>query len=458
MIWAHVVVLVALLGCSAMFSGSETALFALSRHQLYRFGRSGGRLGRMVAQLMQQPREVLLTVLIANTTVNVLIFANGYVLSRRLGGTGLLAGLLGGLGSVLAVVVFGEVLPKAVAYARAERLAPLAAPLIRTSQAVFRPLQWVLNGLIVEPLTRLLLGAEPPLPHVTTEELRMLLAVSERGGVIDADESAMLQQIVSLAEWRVRDVMVPRVDVQAFDVDGDPEQLRQMMCRTKLKKVPIYEHDIDHIVGLIYAKELFLDGCAPARSLRQLLRPVRFVPEQMKLAQLLEHFRQTRTQLAIVVDEYGGMAGLVTLEDAVEQIVGDIADADEPDKPPPVQALDERTFLVSGGLSIRDWAGVFGVRVLDERVTTVGGLVLSRLGRIPKVGDAVRLANLELTVERMRGRRIDLLRVELLEQASAAAPPADRHEASAPGSATPNDAPGPPRPDPEGPRAPEDRA
>ncbi len=419
MIWPQCLALLVLLCCSALFSGSETALFALTRHQLYRFDRSGRRSGKMVAQLMRRPRHVLLTILICNTTVNVLIFADGYVISQYLGGGSIVGALVGGVGSVLAVVVFGEVLPKAVAYARAAHLAPVLAPLIQACVLVLSPIRWMLNTLLVEPTTRLWLGPRRAARYVTTEELKMLLEMSQRHGVIDTDESTMLQQVVSLAELKVRNVMVPRVDVQAFDLAGDPEHLRELMRRTRLKKVPVYEQDLDRIVGLIYAKDVFLEAAAkdrPHRPLRDLVRPVRFVPEQITLAHLVAHFRQTRTQLAIVVDEYGGMAGLVALEDVLELIVGDIAEPGEPITAPPVQQIDERTFLIAGSLSVRDWANAFGVRVLDERIATVGGLMLAQLGRIAREGDRVRFVNLELTVERTRRRRIELLRLKLLEE------------------------------------------
>ncbi|HUW82775.1 MAG TPA: hemolysin family protein [Phycisphaerae bacterium] len=415
-LWLWMLLLL-LLGASGLVSGSETALFSLSRHDLYQLGRSPRRLRRMAAGLMHHPRRVLLTILIANTLVNVLIFAISYVSFGGEGGErSALWASLGSVGSLVAVIVFGEVVPKGVAMGGARQLAPLAAPLVSGLSYVLTPLRILLDGMIVEPLTRLLAPARSEPSLITTQELRLLVDVSQRRGVIDDDESALLQEVLELGQRKVRDAMVPRVDLKAFDIDGEPADLRRFMQEHRLKKVPVYTGDIDHIEGLIYAKNLFLHE---HEDLRRLLRPVRYVPEQMRLDQLLEHFRHTKTQIAIVVDEFGGTAGLVTLEDALESVVGEIEPPERAPSVPSVEQIDDRTFLVAGGLSVREWADAFGRRLRDQSVATLAGLVLAELGRVPHPGDAVRIGNVQLTVDQMRGRRIERLKVELIDVSSA---------------------------------------
>jgi CBS domain containing-hemolysin-like protein len=205
--------------------------------------------------------------------------------------------------------------------------------------------------------------------------------------------------------------MVHRVDMAAFEIHDDPDELRRILREKGFTKIPVYDEKIDKIIGLIYAKDFFL---SPDRPLQQLVRPVRFVPAIVSLTQLLTHFRRTRTQLAIVVDEHGGVVGLVTVEDVARQIVGELAPQNESEQPS-WQRLDARHYRVSGSVNIRDWAEEFGIRQWDQRVTTLGGLIVTRLGRPAETGDRVRFGNLLLTVESLRGRRIEWVLLELTE-------------------------------------------
>ncbi|MBN1343693.1 MAG: HlyC/CorC family transporter [Phycisphaerae bacterium] len=408
--WQWMTLLI-LLACSGFLSGSETALFSLSRHQLHTMRQGRGRFQRLAADLMAEPRRLLATLLIGNNTVNVLIFAVSYNLIRDVGHRyGALAASIGGITSLLTVVVFGEVIPKVIASAGAGTIAPLVAPAVHAFQSAVSPLRLVLETLFVEPLMRLIGRPAPTAPHVTADELRTLLSMSHQDAGIDPGQSSWLQQVVDLTEARVHEVMVPRVDVVAFDLASGTNQLRAMFRKTRLMKIPVYEGDIDRIVGLVYAHDALSDMNQP---LSHCVRPVRFVPEQMRLEQLLGHFRQTRTQLAIVVDEYGGMSGLVTLEDVLEHIVGDIRDEDHPPERPDVEPLEDGQFTVAGRLSVRALAQALGPAVLDDRVDTIAGLFVARLGKIPHVGERVDLANLVMTVESMIGRRIDRVRIRL---------------------------------------------
>lgn len=401
------VTLALLMVCSAFMSGSETALFSLSRHQLHVMRQGRNRAHRLAAELMADPRRLLATLLIGNNVVNVLLFANSFVLIRHFARElGPVAVSAGGLISLLVVVVFCEVVPKVVASAGARELAPLAAPVVHAFQIAISPVRVVLEVLFVVPLMRLIGRPARGPVHVTADELKMLLEASRQEGVIETGESAWLQQVVDLTEARVREIMVPRVDVVAFEMSEDTNELLALFRRTRLMKIPVYEGDIDHIAGLVYARDVLLRSNVP---LRERLRAVQFVPEQMRLEQLLAHFRRTQTQLAIVVDEYGGTSGLVTLQDVLEHIVGEIRDEDVPPGRPDVEPLPDGGFNVAGRLSVRAMAQALGPGVLDDRVDTLAGLFVAYFGRIPSVGDQVRLGNLVIIVESMIGRRINRL-------------------------------------------------
>ncbi len=406
-----IILLVILLVCSAFFSGTETAFFALSRYEVEQFRKDHRASHRLVAELLQRPRRLLLGLMIGNVTINTFIFALSLALFRELPGRYAVLAPVLGLISPIMVTLFGEIFPKGTAIVLRERFAPAAAPLVRLFQVVIAPVSFVLNHMLVEPATRLVVGGKRPPERVSPEELRELLEMSASHRIINADENAMLSGVVRLGELHVRDVMVHRVDIIAFDLNDDPAKLRQIMRERKMPKLPVYEEDIDRIQGVIYAKQLYL---SPDLPVRQLVQPVNFIPEQITLTQLLTHFRQSGTQLAIVVDEYGGVVGLVTLEDVAEEIVGELTFPGEEEERPTWEMLEEGVYRVAGDVSIRDWGEQFNVRTLDERITTLGGLFIQRLGRLPVVGDRVRLGNLLMTVESLQGRRIEWIRLELL--------------------------------------------
>jgi len=407
------ILLAMLLVASAFFSGAETTLFALSRHELHRFSADSRASRRLVASMMQQPRPLLLTLMVGNVTINMLIFATSLTLFEKLTGSDSLLGPLLGLSSPIVVTLFGEILPKGSAIDLRTYLSPKLAPIVRGCQILLSPVTTSLNFLLVEPMTRLLAGGKKPPPDVTAEELQELIEMSHVRHIIDADENAMLSGVIRLNELKVRNILVPRVDMIAFAIDDGPQTLRRLLREHRLPKIPVFEEDIDHTLGLIYAKDLFL---YPEYSLRQLIKPVSFVPELITLTQLINYFRETQSQLAMVVEEHGGVMGLVTIEDVAEQIVGALElpgdDADQM----AWERLSDRHYRISGRVNIHEWAEHFNIHQLDERVTTLAGLMMASLGRVPEVGDQMRLGNLLLTVETLRGRRIEWIHLELTEQ------------------------------------------
>ena len=405
MIWIS---LVLLLICSGAVSGSETALFGLSRRATQEFRRSRGSLRRQVAGLMQRPRRVLMTVLITNTAVNVAIFAVSVVALRPLRGTRPFAAAAGGVAVLLAVIIFGEMLPKAMVLSNARRFAPGAGAMLAVLQVALAPLRWILGTLLVDPIIRLLAPSTRQEP-LGTDELTLLVEHSARDGVISSQENEMLQAAVALGDARVHEVMTPRVDIQSIGLSHDPDAVLEKLRTSRRRKLPVFDQDLDDIRGIVYARDIYLHSDAP---IRMLLKPVQFVPEQISLLQLLRFFRAKKTQFAIVVDEYGGTAGLVSMEDVVERIVGDLPDPDAARPAPTTERLDDNTYRLSGDLSVRLWADRFAVSEIDRNINTIGGLVLAKLGRLPRVGDAVRIRNLTLTVERMHKRRIEYVLLE----------------------------------------------
>ena len=425
----HLAAMAVLLFFSAFFSGSETALFNLSHETRRRFRASRSPFQRLAARLIDDPRRVLVTVLFGNMAVNTAFFAMSIMLSHAVSHARPEHATYWSVAIVaaapLVVIVFGEVMPKCVAAARPERLSILASAPLAALEYIVAPVRIVLGYGIVEPLERLITGGrrkEPP--PMTADELQAIVEVAAREGVVSREESDMLTDVLELGELRVRDVMTPRVEIVGCDVATPTRLALLVFQRTGQTKIIVYEGGMDHVLGIVYAKAAFLN---PDRPLAELVRPVYYVPETKAVESLLREFRARKIQFAVAVDEYGGVAGIVTLEDCLEPIVGDIQD--EADRPAadPVQRLSDTEYRLAGNLSIRSWADLFNLEVPGDgrRYTTLAGFVASLLGRLPKPGDAVRWRNLEFTVEEVRHHRVMRVRLRLYGESGGEAVTAD---------------------------------
>ncbi|MCA9283821.1 MAG: HlyC/CorC family transporter [Phycisphaerales bacterium] len=407
---ALLVALPPLLLASAFFSGSETALFGLRANEQATIRLRGGLAARAVAALLGDPRQLLLTVLLGNMTVNTLYFVISSVLLMS-PGRGLAWNLGVGVGTLVAVVLFGEVLPKLVFNAdRVRSASVVAAPLLGLHR-LLSPLRQVLDTIIVAPLSRLTAPAQSP-PRLSGEELDALLEVSSRLGHIDADEQRLLEQVVQLRGLRVREVMTPRVKMHAVPASARRIDIVEVMREARLTTLPVYRGGLDEVVGMLQAKAYLLDPRAARTPLVEHMLPPLFVPEVATLEQLLALFRRERRSLAIVVDEYGGTAGIIATEDVLEQLVGEIRSPEEHEVVPP-RLLGVGRWAVSGDMAIRDWAEAFETAGELPPVATVGGLVLVRLGRVPEVGDEVTVGELRLIVRAMDGHRVSEVEVAL---------------------------------------------
>ena len=278
--------MVVLLAASAFFSSAETALFALPKRRLAAFRRSRNPFHRLAERLMRTPGSTVITILFGNMTVNVLFYALATVFSfevRREFGVGLTGWVM--TIAPLLVIVFGEVVPKNVAFAHAERWAPLTAPILYALHKVLLPIRWVLTHLLVRPITRLMLGGRSSEDiYATDRELQALVTGTAAQGGISEDERALLHEVIQLGRLTVRDVMVPRVDVIGVDAGAPRQRFIEEVRAHRLTKLPVFEGDLDHVLGLVYLRDVLLDPAAPLRSLA---REQRFVPELMPVDPLL---------------------------------------------------------------------------------------------------------------------------------------------------------------------------
>ncbi|MEN6427245.1 MAG: hemolysin family protein [Phycisphaerales bacterium] len=404
----HILLMLVLLGCSAFFSGSETAFFNLSQRQLKQFKDSTHRVHQLIVRLLRKPGHLLNCLLFGNMTVNVLFYAASSVLVRHVGRQwGLGAATILALATFIILVLFGEILPKSLAYSNSRPLALAAALPAFLVVQVFGPITFVFRVLFLEPVLRVFLGPARVPRTVTLEEFRSLVNLTRRRGLITEDENRLLDEVVDLGMLKVRHVMQPRVDMIACDVSDSREMVRNQMQTHHLTKIPVYVDNIDNIVGMVHLRQWFLK---PDASIDRLVQPVHFVPEQKTVESLLEFFRKTGVDVAVVVDEYGGIAGSVRPEDIAEELFGrmDTAAGIEP-----IKQLGPFQYRLAGDLAIHDWAGVFGIDIEETRIATIGGLVTTLLGHIPRKGDVAWLGNLKFTVDRIQKRRVQTVILSL---------------------------------------------
>jgi CBS domain containing-hemolysin-like protein len=400
--------LLALLALSGFFSASETALFSLSRRDLRRLGREPGVVDSAIRGLREDPQGLLSTVLFGNTLVNVLYFAVATVVAADLESSGATVAMIAlGVGSLIGVIICGEVVPKAIAVAIPLRFSRLAAVPLLFFHRVILPVRRALR--VMMRVSEELAGAEAEPPHLTPEELKLLIHATGERGELHVTERDLMHEIIEFAEIRVREVMVPRVDVAAFDVDDSLDEFRAMVEEKGFGHVPVYEGNIDSVIGVVRSRDVLLSDTT---DLREHLRPIPlFVPELARIEPILHQFRERRCQFAVVVDEYGGWAGIVTLEDIIEEIVGDISDEFDADVQPVVE-LGPDCYELSGGVSIRDWTEIFDLDLDPAAVETLGGFLVLQLERLPRQGDVVELGNLRFTVVAVSRRRVARVRIE----------------------------------------------
>ena len=393
-----------LLGGSAFFSGAETAYFNLSRRQINLLQKSEHRLQNLAGRLLNKPRQLLNCLLFGNMMVNVLFYAAASIvivrIERQIGAA---AAAATAFLTFCMLVLFGEILPKSLAYANSKSLSVTAALPAFLFLKIFTPVVSVFRFLLAEPALRLFLGPVRSAEPITAGEFKLLIEQIRKRGLITTDENKLLTEIVELGFLKVRDCLQPRVDMIACSVTKSPQKAQELMLKNHLTKLPVYVRKIDNIIGLVHLRQLLL---RPGTSLDKLVQQVHFVPEQKTVESLLEFFREEHTDTAIVVDEYGGIAGSVRLEDIAEELLGPIEFAEGIE---PIKQIGPFEYRLAGNLAIHDWAYAFDIDPAETRLSTIGGLVTDILGKIPKTGDVARLGNLKFTVERVRKRRIETL-------------------------------------------------
>ncbi len=368
-----------LLVLSGFFSGSETALFSLSQPERMALRRTHPAASQIIDGLLAHPRMLLITILFANMTVNVLYFVISSVLMMQ-AETGIIGELLLGVVSLMLLILFGEVMPKMIANGQRLLVSRIISGPLWAVHSIIVPIRVMLDVFVVAPLSRLTTPASSP-STLVAEELGELLEVSSHRGVISADEQAVLEEVIELSRRRVRDVMTPRVQLVALPLTAMRSEVMRLASSTRLTRIPVYGRDLDDIRGILHVKRYLLDPQSESSPVSAMLTPARFVPEVATLDRLLDDLQRNRMQSAIVVDEYGGTAGMVSIEDVVSELVHELLPRDQRDAEM-IRQLDEHTWRIGGEVLLRDMDEIVAIDPPSPRISTFSGLLTDQLGRI----------------------------------------------------------------------------
>lgn len=410
----HLLGLAVLFALSAFFSGSETALMSLDRLRVKYLVQKKRPGADHLEALLAQPDRLLGTLLVGNNLVNIAasVFA-----------TTLFVELFAERGELFTILIltpvlliFSEVSPKAYAARFPEKVSFAVLRPILAVLWLLAPVVWLVTA--IPRVMNRLFGSEAARTALSEDEIRSIITMGEETGVVAREQRRMLHGVFELAQIRVRDVMIPRTEVVGIEVGSSFEEALQIARESRHSRFPVYEESLDSIIGIIHSKEI-LDyvGRAEDFSLRRLARPPYFVPESKRIETLLQSFRRKRVHLAVVVDEYGGVEGIVTLEDIVEQIVGEIQDEYDVEEVL-FRELAPGRYLVDGSASLRTVNRRFGLQLSEEHANTLAGFLLRTMGSIPREGDSCKSNGTVFTVRKVVDRRIE--EIEMLLPAETA--------------------------------------
>ncbi len=409
----QLIILLILLGLSAFFSSAETALTTVNKIRIRSLAEDGNKRAKTVLKITDDSGKMLSAILIGNNIVNLSAASLTTSLAYSFGGS--MVAIASGILTVL-ILLFGEITPKTMATIHAEKMALIYAPIISIFMKVMTPVIFIINGLSIGVLFLLRVDPNAKNDLMTETELRTIVDVSHEDGVIESDEREMIYNVFDLGDAKAKDVMVPRVHVTFADVNSTYEELLDIFREDKFTRLPIFEDTTDNVVGTINMKDLLLYDNTKEFHIRDILREAYFTYEYKSISELLVEMRQASFNIAIVLDEYGETAGLITLEDILEEIVGEIHDEYDENEEDFVQEVSEREYIIEGSMNLDDLNDRLDLDLNSEEYDSLGGFIIERLDRLPEAGDSiVTEEGIRMVVEKRDKNRIEKVHVYLPE-------------------------------------------
>lgn len=410
----QLIVLVILLMLSAFFSSAETALTTSNKIRLRTLADEGNKRAKKVLEITDNSGKMLSAILIGNNLVNISASSIATTLATKAfgsAGAGIATGVL-----TLLVLIFGEISPKTLATIHADSIALSYAGVICFLMKVLTPIIFIVNWLAMGLLKLLRVNASKAQNTMTEDELRTIVDVSHEEGVIETEEREMINNVFDFGDAQAKEVMVPRIDMTFADINSTYQELIDIFREDKFTRLPVYEDSTDNVIGIINMKDLLLYEDKDSFSVRDILRKPYYTYEHKSTAELLVEMKKSSINIAIVLDEYGATAGLITLEDLLEEIVGEIRDEYDMDEEDPIQQINDYEYMVQGSMNLEDLCSTLELGWESEDYDSIGGYMIGLLDHLPTVGEcATTSEGVFLRVEDMEKNRINKIFMKLPE-------------------------------------------
>ncbi|MDV8110146.1 hemolysin family protein [Bacillus sp. BAU-SS-2023] len=406
----QIVMLVILLIGSGFFSASETALMSLSRIRVRHMQEEGVKGAKLVGKLTEDSGKLLSSILVGNNVVNIAATSIS---------TSLFISILGTQGVAVAtalmtilVLIFGEITPKTIAANNSEKIAILVSKPIKVIILILTPVVWIFN--IITNIIFKIFGikSKSGQPYITEEELRTMVNVSQEEGVLEIEERQIINNVFQFGDMQAKEAMVQRLDMVCIDADDGYKEIISLFKEEQFSRMPVYEESADDIIGIVNIKDIiFLEEDEIANfDIRNYVREAFFTYEFKKITELLEEMKKDKSQMAIVVDEYGGTAGLITIEDLVEEIVGEIEDEYDEDESD-IEVIKEDEYIIDGSKKISEVNELIGTNLESEEFDSIGGFIIGHLKRLPEEHEVIEVDGVKLCIESLDKNRIKKIRV-----------------------------------------------
>lgn len=402
----YIIIMVICLIASAYFSATETAFSCANKTRLRALAEKGNTKAALAVSLAEKYDRLISTILIGNNIVNILLASIGTLIFVEELELPSGAAISTAVVTVL-VLIFGEITPKSIANDFPEKFAMFSAPMIRFFIWILLPLNFVFS--LWKKLIGKMFKVEED-DNMAQEELLMMVDEAEQDGDIDTDEGDLLRNAIEFSDLKAEDMLTHRVDLEALPVDATKKDIAQTFTRTRFSRIPIYKDNIDNIIGVIHQKDFYVGSGVTTESIQDIISPVLFVHQSETADDLLKKLQKEKSHIAVVVDEYGGTLGIVTMEDILEQLVGDIWDEHD-EVVEEFKELDDKNFIIDCNMNLDDFCEEFDIETESDSVS-VGGWVAEQIGNIPDVNDSFKFENLIITVTETDAHRAAAIKVE----------------------------------------------
>lgn len=410
----QLVALVILIGLSAFFSSAETAYTTVSKIRIRSLCDEGDKRALKVNKIIEDSGKMLSAILIGNNIVNISASSLATTLAIKIWGsyaTGIVTGVL-----TLIILIFGEITPKTLATLNAEKIALGYSSIIYGLMWVLTPVIAVVNKLSLIVLKVLRVDTNKKVSTITETELRTIVDVGHEEGVIESDERKMINNVFDFGDSLAKDIMVPRIDMICISKDDPYEEVLAVFKKEKYTRIPVYEDSQDNVIGILNVKDLLLSDSEKDFKVTQIMREPYFTYEYKKTSELLDEMKKTSNNISIVLDEYGATAGLITLEDILEEIVGEIRDEYDSDEEDSIKKIKNNEYIIDGIMKLDDINEALDIGLKSKDYDSLGGLIIEILDHLPAKGESVQYKNCKFVVEKLDKNRVDKVHMYILEE------------------------------------------